>query len=593
MHDVFVSHVEPDATLALEIALGLEQAGYRTWCYEHDTVPGVSYLIQTGQAVEDCTVMVLVISQQAIGSRQVTKEVVRAHESNKQFIPVLCDVTHAEFQAREPEWREALGAAASIRLMGKGAAGAIPRIIDGLERLHVRPSGPADPDRLEALRELIAEQRGTPPPVTAAAGGERAFGGAAPPRDPRATQGAPPVGGAARGRVPASPPRPPPTGSRAAGEAPPAWWRRPVTPAITALAVAAVAVLAAVLFWPGAGGDRRAGLGAGGAAKRTAARDAAQQPGGTESDTAALVVVGVMEFEAQGPGPDLGWMCQNTRDSLNTILTKVGALRVYAKEKIDFVRKKQNLQEIEAAEQLGISKMISGTISMADSAVMLEVRIVDVASGFIERSIPGRRRKEELIELQNNVALELLGALDVAVTPEQRKTLFANRTNDTLDSYKLLSESLGEFVEEGEGKHSGRGGLRSWWPAIGASAAAWAQEAGKPAGGEEAAIRALLERYRTALEAKDVDTLAAIHVAMSEAQRAALARYFDNAAGLTVKFSSFDILYEGNEALATFTRSDVFKDVRSGRETTLEVRISSMLEKQEGTWKIRGLKKPS
>ena len=44
---------------------------------------------------------------------------------------------------------------------------------------------------------------------------------------------------------------------------------------------------------------------------------------------------------------------------------------------------------------------------------------------------------------------------------------------------------------------------------------------------------------------------------------------------------------------ATFTRDDVFKDVRSGREMHLEVRMSSVLAKQAGSWKIRALKKPS
>jgi len=50
--DVFISHVEEDADIALEIALGLEEAGYTTWCYEADSIPGPSYLIRTGQPVE-------------------------------------------------------------------------------------------------------------------------------------------------------------------------------------------------------------------------------------------------------------------------------------------------------------------------------------------------------------------------------------------------------------------------------------------------------------------------------------------------------------------------------------------------------------
>ena len=33
MSDVFIAHVEEDADVALEITLGLEEAGYTTWCW--------------------------------------------------------------------------------------------------------------------------------------------------------------------------------------------------------------------------------------------------------------------------------------------------------------------------------------------------------------------------------------------------------------------------------------------------------------------------------------------------------------------------------------------------------------------------------
>jgi len=106
MSDVFISHVEEDAEIALEIAFGLEEAGYTTWCYEVDNIPGPSYLIQTGQAVEEAKGLVLIISPHSLSSRQVTKEVIRAHETGKEFIPVLQDITHIEFQNRQPEWRD-------------------------------------------------------------------------------------------------------------------------------------------------------------------------------------------------------------------------------------------------------------------------------------------------------------------------------------------------------------------------------------------------------------------------------------------------------------------------------------------------------
>jgi hypothetical protein len=141
MRDVFVSHVEEDSAEALAIADALEAAGYSTWCYERDSIPGPSYLVQTGNAVEDCRALVVLISRHSLGSRQVTVEIVRGHETEKPFIPVLIGITHVDFTNRQPEWREAMGAATSIMVPREGAASIVPRIVQGLEALGVEPTG--------------------------------------------------------------------------------------------------------------------------------------------------------------------------------------------------------------------------------------------------------------------------------------------------------------------------------------------------------------------------------------------------------------------------------------------------------------------
>lgn len=141
MWDVFVSHVEEDSADALAIADALEVAGFSTWCYERDSIPGPSYLVQTGDAVEESRAVVVLISRHSLGSRQVTVEIVRGHETQKPFIPVLVDISHVEFTERQPEWREAMGAATSIMVPREGIAPIVPRIVQGLQALGVEPSG--------------------------------------------------------------------------------------------------------------------------------------------------------------------------------------------------------------------------------------------------------------------------------------------------------------------------------------------------------------------------------------------------------------------------------------------------------------------
>jgi hypothetical protein len=139
MRQVFISHVEEDKSIAEQIARGLEVAGYTTWYYERDSLPGLSYLIQVSQALKQAQAVVLIISQDALGSLQVTSEVVQAYESRKPFMPVLRGITHDEFQRRQPEWRHAVGPATSISIPPEGVSAILPRIIAGLETLQVQP----------------------------------------------------------------------------------------------------------------------------------------------------------------------------------------------------------------------------------------------------------------------------------------------------------------------------------------------------------------------------------------------------------------------------------------------------------------------
>jgi hypothetical protein len=148
--EIFISHVEEDEGIALEIARELEAAGYRTWYYERDADPGPSYLIQVHRAIERCRAIVIVISPAAVRSNQMTVEVVRGHEAGKPFLPVRSGITHSEFQRSQQEWRMALGASASLAVPSEGVVAVVPRLIRGLQGLGIEPgAGGPDPGRAD------------------------------------------------------------------------------------------------------------------------------------------------------------------------------------------------------------------------------------------------------------------------------------------------------------------------------------------------------------------------------------------------------------------------------------------------------------
>lgn len=155
MADIFISYVEEDASLVIAIAQTLERRGYTAWYYERNSLPGTSYLLQIGEAIDACSAVILLISSHSLSSFQVTQEVIRAYESKKPFLPLLVDISHAEFQQRQPEWRAALGAAVTLRIPPEGIHKLVPQLTKGLAALGI-PTAAHHP---HSTRAPLAAQR--------------------------------------------------------------------------------------------------------------------------------------------------------------------------------------------------------------------------------------------------------------------------------------------------------------------------------------------------------------------------------------------------------------------------------------------------
>lgn len=104
-----------------------------------------------------------------LDSRQVTAEVVRAHETGKAFVPVRVGISHDEFQRRKPEWNMALGASGSIAVRAGGAPAVLPQIVEGPGLLSAMGEGSVSSGHVTAH---------TAPPSTTTATSARTWIGA-------------------------------------------------------------------------------------------------------------------------------------------------------------------------------------------------------------------------------------------------------------------------------------------------------------------------------------------------------------------------------------------------------------------------------
>src|SRR5262249_15371753 len=152
------------------------------------------------------------------------------------------------------------------------------------------------------------------------------------------------------------------------------------------------------------------------------------------------VALGVMVFKNADGNALHDWWREMLRDGLNAQLSQLSGVKVYSKEFIDFLITRQGLTEMEAATQMGIRKMLSGSFVDINGTVRIEPHIVDVATGVLEASYTTSGSARALPDLQNRLALGLIARLNLPVTEEEKRTLLAQRNTDA-DALKLLLDA--------------------------------------------------------------------------------------------------------------------------------------------------------
>ena len=93
MHDVFISYSHKDAQVADAICHHLEESGIRCWYAPRNIAPGAEWADAIIEALEECSIVVLVFTDFSNASRQVQREVDTAVTLGKTIIPFKCTQT--------------------------------------------------------------------------------------------------------------------------------------------------------------------------------------------------------------------------------------------------------------------------------------------------------------------------------------------------------------------------------------------------------------------------------------------------------------------------------------------------------------------
>jgi adenylate cyclase len=295
------------------------------------------------------------------------------------------------------------------------------------------------------------------------------------------------------------------------------------------------------------------------------------------------IALGVMVFKGMADDTQYHWRREAIRDGLNSQLNQLSGVKVYSKEFIDFLITRKGLTEIEAAAQLGIREMLSGSVVEQGGTVRIETHIVNVSSGVLEASFTTTGTDQDFSTLQSKVALGVIARLNLPATADEKRALALEKSN--VEALRMLLEAEGAASVAPPSAitpASPESALPRWmaqWPQL--VPAAYADAAA-----DEAAVKHTLESYRHATESKQIGAIAALYTEFPAEQQAAQMKYFENIRELHVTLDHIDVVVVGNEAVVSYTRTDDFIDARTGRPMHVAVRLTKTLRNDNGSWKL-------
>lgn len=131
--------------------------------------------------------------------------------------------------------------------------------------------------------------------------------------------------------------------------------------------------------------------------------------------------IAVLPLENLSPNPDDAYFSAGVHDALITNLSKITALMVTSGTSARRVDPELSVPEI--GRQLGVAKLIEGSVLMDGDRVRVIVQLIDAASDLHLWAETFEREVTDIIALQNEVARTIADVIEVRLTPREAAVL--------------------------------------------------------------------------------------------------------------------------------------------------------------------------
>ena len=160
--------------------------------------------------------------------------------------------------------------------------------------------------------------------------------------------------------------------------------------------------------------------------------------------------IAVLPFVNRGRDEDDEYFADGITEDVIAQLCKVHTLKVISRSSVmPFRNRDESVQEI--AARLGVRSVLEGSVRRVGDRVRIVAQLIDVASGRHLWAETYDRQLTDIFAIQSEVALHIAGALQAELSPDERKRIGREPTQD-LQAYELYlrgRQCLVRFTVEG------------------------------------------------------------------------------------------------------------------------------------------------
>ena len=165
--------------------------------------------------------------------------------------------------------------------------------------------------------------------------------------------------------------------------------------------------------------------------------------------------VAVLPFADLSPNKDQEYFTDGLTEELIQALAKVEGLQIPARTSV-FALKGTDLSVQEIGDRLGVENVLEGSVRKSGNQLRISAQLIKTSDGFNLWSETYDRELEDVFTIQDEIASNIVGALELTLSPGEKKSLQADRTAD-VRAYDLYLRGRGFFRRRTiEGFHSAR-----------------------------------------------------------------------------------------------------------------------------------------